>query len=391
MSEYLFHFRQNAQATFIIKYKHKVEVEDTVGPADGFESILRNFGQSIHFLEIFSRLHGINDIKTLQMVNQHATALKSLFLCRFVLTENMINVRSLFEKLDTLELVYCQLQNGSEKLLAACTELKVLRMHANDFEDNSIGITFPNVEEIWLHVDGDAESKVEKLIALNPTVKRLKIGYGSFYCVQYNAIYLIDRYLYKLGHAKIDNIFRHRYAQKEQFEKCLKQLSRWDSLKTLTLPLDDFAIFFLNKLAKANVPIECLTLNCAAIANEMHRTYVWVPMTLSEGYIIELVNKIPHLEELHLMDMMLPSITATGIQNITENFGKLSHLEVDNRGDLEDIQIEMDNYQLMLKAIQSRPKKIQLSISHYNKMEINVPEEVLLVNREWLTFIKKGF
>lgn len=383
-------FRQNAQATFITKYKHKVEIKDTVGVADEFEAILRNFGQSLHFLEISSGLHGINDIETLQMVNQHATALQSLTLYRFALTEDMINVRAVFENLYSLSLIYCDLQKGGEKLLSECTELKALRMYGNDCEDNGISITFSKLEEVFLHpyYDEDGEIQVKKFIAVNSTLKRLKLGYSTRYEFRCDAIDMIREHLYSLGHVKIGNIFRHRNAQKEQFEKCVKHLDRWDSLQMLQLPLDGFGTLLLNEFAKINLPIECLSHSCVEIARaiEKHRGESYLTrFDLPEDYVIDLVNKLPQMEELDLLYRITSNITAAGIQKIIESSKKLSYLGIYNA---RNIQIEMDDYQMMLNAVQNRGTKIPLSICLGNEVEPNVPAESLLANRKWLKFSK---
>lgn len=386
-------FRQNAHETFDAKYKRKVEVKDTLGQPNGFEAILRNFGSSIHDLEVLSRLHGINDFKTLEMINQHAVALKSLVLYEYNFTENMISVRPLFEKLHTLKLFDCEFENGGEKMLAACTELKVLRMQCN-----CVGIAFPKLEEVsFSNCKCKELSRVrsngfllEKFITLNPTLKRLKFDYESR-----KTLGLIIDHLRNLGQVKIGNIFRYRYAQKDEFEKCVQSLMSQgaqalscSSLKMVTLPSDDFTVLLLNELARVEVPIECLSSNCIDIANAIEKNKLkylksWF-FLFSDYSIKELVKEMPQLEELHLnCKASTRRISVIGIRKLIKNSKKLSYLRIE---DAEKIQIEMEDYQIILKAIQNRPDKIPLSICLGNKKKPNVPTELVLANCEWLQF-----
>lgn len=397
MSNVCVRFRKNAQDIFITKYKRKVEVKDTLGQPDEFEAILRNFGTSIHVLEIFSGLHGINDFNTLQMVNQHTTALKSLVLCNFVFTDNMISIRSLFEKLHTLELIGCNLKNGGRKVLSACTELNVLRMSESDWADNCIGIAFPKLEEICLLTPYTRALKIEleKFITSYPALKRFKFGYRATYCCK--AIDLIFDHLQNLGQVKIGHIFRHRYAQKDQFEKCIQRLSQCakvlsrSSLKMLTLPPDDFTVLLLNELAEIELPIECLSLNCVDIANAFESCERFcdsgflIGWDFSNNYINELVKKMPQLEELHLINFLSTPINTTEIRKMIEDSKSLSYLVVANNS-----QIEMDDCQTILKAIQNRPEKIPLTICLGYKKKLDVSTEFLLENREWLRFISSS-
>lgn len=102
----------------------------------------------------------------------------------------------------------------------------------------------------------------------------------------------------------------------------------------------------------------------------------------TDDHMIDLAKELPQLGAMHLDGSTAKNITSIGLRNMVGHAKMLSHLTL---RDAHNIQIQMSDYFSMLKSVQGRSGKIQLEIKiKSNGDNLNVPEEVLLANREWL-------
>lgn len=384
-------FQFHALQAFKLKYKHAINrahVAEFKNRPEKFEDMLRNFGSLIHSLAIDQKTLKIDAIDQLKLIGKYAPALKHLTLFNFGVDEYVNDLRPLFSKLETLSLSSCGFTDGAEELLTPCAELKHLSMDDFDWDNVCIDHAFPKLEEV--HMNGcstvdDAEFK--KFIQLNPTLKKLSIS-GNSELKSASIFQAIGQYSKNLVELEIDQ----ENFERKLFQKCALSLGRLGSLKKLTLNnIGLSATPLLKKLAVKAVPLEHLSLKKGSIDSDaiksmsellkLNHIELENIKNLTDDHVNELA-KLPQLRAVHLEGSTAEDITTVGLRNMLNHAKVLSHLVLKRA---TNIQIGMNDYSAMLKSVQDRPQKIKLEIEITGDGDkIDVPDEVLSVNREWL-------
>lgn len=371
----------------VIKFGHVAEFKNR---PDLFEVMLRNFGSTIHSLSIDKNALKIDAIDLLKMFNKYMPALKDLKLKNFTVDEDLNDVHPLFAKLQTLSMSDCAFSDGAEELLAPCAELKQLSISDVDWDNHCIDHTFPKLQEVSItccSTIDDAEFK--KFIASNTTLKKLTIDNNSE-LKSASIIQSIGQHLKNLVELEID---QEHFEGKSQFHKSTLSLGRLSSLKKLTLNYNGLPMkALLKKLAEKAVPLEHLTLKKGSVDSsaiksmseliKLNEIQLEDIKNLTDDHVVELAKELPQLRYITCGGSTAEDITTNGLQNVISHAKKLSQLVLKRASSIE---IDMADYSKMLNSVQDRPEKIKLEIEITgNGDKVNVPDEVLAENREWL-------
>lgn len=107
---------------------------------------------------------------------------------------------------------------------------------------------------------------------------------------------------------------------------------------------------------------------------------------LTEEHLIDIAKELPKLEELYLFEVP-DEIGTIAIKKVVKHAKKLSVLRLVS---MQSIEIDVDDYKAILKNVQSRPEKTKLMIEVVSDGDkVDVPEEMMNANREWLHIDEK--
>lgn len=385
-------FQQHAIDVFNLKYKHVVKREDIAefkGPVK-FKMMLRHFGSLIHSLSIDKNYLKGNAVDLLNMISEYAPVLKELTLDGFNVggggNGSVNGVHKLFARLEKLTLFECEFKNGARKLFASCAELKHLSLNMCEWNNRCIDQKFPKLEEMHLYDFSDMEDdELEMFIISNPSLKRMSIC-DNMNSYEVDMMQTIGEHLKNLEELKIDEIF---FDERSEFQS----LGDLPLLRKLSLDANFHSVAPLIKmLAEKAVPLEYLALEDTEMDSnairsmskltKLNEIQLSCVSDLTDEHVIELAKELPQLREIHLKESTAKDITTIGLRNILGHAKKLSHLVLESAS---NVQIDMSDYRSMLKSVQNRPEKIKLEIKITgNGNKVNVPEDVLSANREWL-------
>lgn len=385
-------FKQRAKEAFSVKYK-KVSLYFHEFMEEPNEELLCIFGPMIQSLWIEREFGELYDDIVLKWIEEKTTSeLKVLKLSKFTI-DGKIDIHSTLANLEKLELDRCNLVSYyyvNKPLLAACIELKTLQIKQTNYRDfKCINQQFPKLEEISL-VDSSALNDADLIgfVTLNPTLKKLVIE-NNHNVKSVEIIRVISQHLRNLVELGIDQCF----DKVDKFQRYVLSLSQLNSLETLKINFNSMSIApLMEGLATNCVPIENLMLKNGRIDTEaiesmsqlkQMKTLVLNDIDgLSDERFIGLAMTLPQLQKLNLDGLTAKGISSIALKEMLPYAIKLSLLSFAKEC---DFLIDVDDYEAILKTVQSRPEKVHLlvKIKGYGGI-VDVPEEILAGNREWL-------
>lgn len=354
-------------------------------------SMLENFSSSIRSLTISpvcGRFDNDTHGQTLQLIEKHAAShLKELKLVGFQFRTKL--VQSTFSHIENLQLIRCSMNNNQKGTMATAENLKVLHIEASDWKQRLINLRFDTVKEIHLIRNSKLSNfQLSHFVATCPSLNKLVIkeneGINSV-----GVIRLIGQRLPNLVELELDQEFTLN-----QFQKTVENLSQLKSLKSLKLNFNDLAIAPLMKGLVANkVPIEQLTLKVGSISNDaieaisqlkQIKSLELIDMDdLKSVHMIDLVKNLPLLQHFTLEGTSGDELDCTTLMNIVAHGTKLSNIDLTSIDYI--LTIHDEDYKTMLKSVQNRPEKLQLTIEVSSRgTVIEFDEELLEKNRDWL-------
>lgn len=387
-------FNRHANDMFSAKYKEldMYDAFDKMLSKNETEALLRNFGALIHSLVASSgRVASTNQF--LIKVNNYCAHLKVLNLSGFRIFGVLYKkLRPLFAALEKLTLKDCKLSDNMKALFGVCGKLKSLDLtDCNMSNGKCIKQTFPALEEVsFVRTDGLKNHALNTFIASNTTVKKLKIDDNSN-PLSTEIFHLIGVHLAELTDLEIGEIEFNDSTEETHFLRDVQFLSHLKSLKVLKINLQSYSMFSLvSSLAANDSSIEHLELHESSVDGKAIEKIAQLKqikilkvsqIDLTDEHLILLAKGLPQLHQLHLYEAS-DEVSTIGIKKMISHAKRLSMLKI---ASMDNIEIDVDDYKAMLKHVQNRPEKLKLSIEitgHGGK--VDVPEEILRENREWL-------
>lgn len=398
-------FNQHAQQAFSSKHKNVLINEKSKIFARSMghdqrlqtlESMFRNFGTSIRSLTISPVCRDPDNIlysthyQVLQMIEKHAARhLKELKLMDFQIRAKL--VQSTFSNIERLELIDCTMSNQKGSVVTA-SNLKVLHIEASEWKQRLINQQFNTVKEIHLIRNPNlTDFQLSHFVTSYPSLNKLVIRENDG-LDRVGAIRLVGQRLQHLVELEIDQDFTN--SNMREFQKSVESLSQLKCLKSLTLNFLDSSVEPLMKgLVANNVPIEQLTLKLGGITNDaieaitklkQIKTLELIDMEdLMDMQMVDLVKHLPLLQHFTLEGISADELNCSTLKDIVARGTKLSSIDLKSIDYV--LSIEDDDYKTMLRSVQSRPQKVQLSIEVSGRGSvIDFDEELLQKNRDWL-------
>lgn len=375
-------FNELATKTFSSSYKMVIISSST---SEKFqESLLRNFGSSIEAIGFMSNTRN-SDNSALRLIGQHCTTkLKQFSLMSFHFENKWPNFYPNFAQLETLTLVDCHFKNGTKQMLSTCADLKKLDFYGCFWNDKCLNQTFSKIERAGFNSNfGFSNSEFDAFITLNPTLKYVSVIAGSLDSSK--VIQSVIQKLPTLLELEIDLSTTHP----KEFEK----LGQLNCLKVLKLNFNSLSVTPLMKsLVENRAPIEKLAIIKGQLDTEAIDTIAQMKEIqildfvkcygLTDEHIIAMATGLPQLQEFHLQKLVSANLSTTGMKKMVAQASKLKLLELNF---IDDIEIDVNDYKMMLKAVQNRPEKIKLLIEIKNNGDkVDGIEEILMENRNYL-------
>lgn len=378
-------FNQHAKAAYAVNYK---EVEMIFSFID-IEAMVRKFGQEISSLSVVSVGWASNNKRLLQTIIEHVSSKLEELKLSYISTDGNVAVNSTLTNLKYLELVDFHMENLRE-LLEACPQLKVIKMKHCQWNGRCFPI-IKHLEEIQLIRNPSInDSQFVLFVVMNSSLKKLVLEHNH----ELNSVIIfgiIGRLFSNLVDLEIDQPFRDNC----RFDLMVQNLGRLSSLKALKLNFNSMSVATLMRaLAIKQVQIEQLkiingdidtdAINSMAQLNQMKTLELDDINGLIDEHVIALAKSLIKLQDLALNGSTANGISVSTLKKIVSHAPKLSSLTLNAASSLS---IDLDDYNIILKAIQNRPDNVPLMVRVTSAGKvINVPENILRMNREWLSF-----
>lgn len=386
-------FKKCAEDAFSNKYKTVNLDGDDTDVLINFGKLIRSLNIDFDVFSVFDRQKFIN----LDMINEYTChKLEELSISSLRSSETLINPL-LFVNLKHIELEYCTNPNLNQ-LLKVCPKLEILKIKSCGEIENCLNQRFEQLKEFHLVNSTENVESINTFIITNSSLTKLK-WVNSF--PHMRSIGLIGQHLQRLVELELgleSGLLDLEFEREEPtgFEASLQILSNLNSLKALKLSFkfnEPWSIApLLNALATNQSPLELILLNNAEITDaaiesmselkQLNRIQLDNVDGLTNDHVIQLSKELPNLQHFCLKGDSGEDITVTALKTMIRYSMKLSRIEISKA---DSISINSSDYFTMLEIIQKRPDKIQLSIILTGHGDIvNVPEEIVAQNREYL-------
>lgn len=392
-------FNKLAKVTFASEHKHLDLCHTSFYNHDLIETAMKHFGKDTHSLCIDANLFSM-EADAFRIIEQNCgPTLKQIELRNFQFQIDLRALRPIFAGIDRLELYHCFAGIGVSELMAACVELKSLKMSHYHGDDRCImNRTFPKLQEFSIHdtdVDEANLAIFENFVIRHPTLIKLSIEVAMMISSVFRAI---GQHAKNLQELEVTWHFYHLNDNNEQTQSDAAFMGQLSSLKKLKLHLDSVALLaVLNALVAGSVPIENLeilftesikddAMECILQLKQIKILHLETieESCVTDADVIEMAKCLPELEKLHLIDSHIinerhSQLTAIGLRNMLKHANKLELLKIRS---MDSIKIEVDDYKAMLSTVQERKEKVPLVIEIYGKGDqVDVPAAVLAQNQ----------
>lgn len=304
----------------------------------------------------------------------------------------LTKLRPLLSKLKVLKLKGVGTSDDLNSVLSVCAELKVMCLDTFDLNKwigRSIKRRFKNLEEArFISINGIADHELHSFIKSNPQLKKLAV-LRNHHLDPTKAIRSITRNLPMLEHLELDQSYCNMIDMEKRVLtlgrlKCLKVLKI--NLLTLSMPMAPL----MKALVVNGAPIEHLKLRKGWMDSEAIESISQMKQIrildfscvydLNDGRWIKLVKELPHLREIHFLNMSEPS--TIGLKEMLPYANQLTLLKLTITN---NISIDEDVYKILLGTVMNRPQQNKLSIGMVSyKKKVNVPHALLTANRKYL-------
>lgn len=272
-----------------------------------------------------------------------------------------------------------------------CTELKILHCSTCfSWYGRYLNQKFPSIEHATFSSFGFGYYGLDTFIKLNPSLKCL-----SFVSCEVQLLEVINSVIQTLPtlvQLEIDEIA----ICGAELEEIIPNLSRLNCLKVLKLDFKWICVKPLLKgLAGNRVPIERLKIISGVIDTEAIEVISQMKQIkilnlnkcygLTDEHIIHLAKELLQLKELDLNHRYI-GISTNGLKKMLALSNKLSLLK------LNSIYINVDDYQMMMRTVQSRTEKVKLliEISIYWD-EVYDPEETASLSTNHNSYLEINY
>lgn len=368
------------------------------------KQLFHNFGSMIQALTLTGTddESGMDEHDLLILAKMHCTSLKDLTLIGMYEDESFSNdLRLMFAGLETLNLEWCAPRrtksHNLKRLLSGCLELRSLRVeHCSAMV--WLEHTFPKLELLDISDYFEYCHKMfDQFLERHGNLRTLI--YGK-YCWSSEILATIGNCLPKLetlrySYQEIDDDLLMGEDERTQ-NKNILHLSKLKSLKTLSTQLNgaDSMKLLIDALFEENIPIERLEMLNSMINKDLvislskitsMEALSLVNCELDKVSLIELAIQLPMLSELEL------DTSGLTMSQITEMLPFAKHLSVLKIGSVKStVQINIVDYQSILKVVKGRDNGIQLCIILISDIRtLQIPQIMQLDNLRWLKIDEK--
>lgn len=244
-------------------------------------------------------------------------------------------------------------------------------------------LEFPHLESVYFNSQEITGYTLTEFLSLNQQLLSLEIHSEDLPPMIFESIGFYSRNLERL---QIKSSEFHEYESSDFHEELLdlselQKLSQFDVSGRLSLE------FLFKMFAENNIPIRSLEVDIEATdkvttiptIKTLNKLQCICRSDVDENCLIELVKSQPALQILEVVNMG-SIITIEAIEKILE-FGKnLTDFEATFCGS----DIDMESYNRILSLARDR---VKVRIVVWKRKEVNVPADILKMNRNWLTIL----
>lgn len=377
-------FRKIAEQVFGEHHNGKFDVDDSTYEKSAFRRVLCKFGllmKSIDASEVYGGID-VNDI-----VKCCGTNLDSLELNAVQIDCDI--VKSMFCRLTILGLYMCDFTGNANSLFQNCSQLERLMFDPKD-ACRFVAQKYPKLEYLTFDCGlAMGFTVIAPLLELNPQLKCLNLMAQS-------SDYFISAIV-----KSTKNLERLRMRQgmmattpEQQTRGVFLQLSKlhkliWLSMTAYGETYGKLLGPLMDAFAKENVLLEYLDVNQFEINSKdiksiqkiktMETLILNKIKKAAESDLIALTAELPYLSTLHLyfVDRVKPFITTEGLTKMIDNAKRLEYVAL---VDVRKLKINRKIYDDLLKAVENRTEKINLTIhivGCQSTCAIDVPQTIL--------------
>lgn len=239
---------------------------------------------------------------------------------------------------------------------------------------------FPHLESVRLNSTIVTDESLDEFLSLNPQLRALEVDSEHITPMIFQSI---GDYSKNLERLQIKSFEFHEYDSSELHEELsqlsdLRKLSEFGMSGRLSLDL------LLKMFAKDETPIQSLEVDLAATDSASSLPSIKTLRNLrcicrsniDENYLVKLVQSQTALETLQINNIRT-AITIETIEKILKVGKNLKNFELS----FYNFDVDLHSYNRILMLARDRVE-VRLIVS--NRREVDVPNDVLKVNRKWL-------
>lgn len=387
-------FNQLAKQAFTLKnMKLDQSNNNPLLESKEFHRMMSHFGSSIQSLKIHSKVVPENVFERYtSIIAEFCTNLKEIHLESF--HTGLVfcaQLRRIYANLDKLHLVQCSPPSDGDvaDISAACLGLEVLTLNDCKLwstESDWMQQKFRRLKEAHFYSNEQLDDeKLNTFIALNPTLTKLSVVENGIKSAK--MIRLIYEGLPDLQELHFDQITDNS----AEFQRNLKILSRFSSLKVLKLNFNSSPVAPLMKAIVANgIPIEELKLRNGRIDDEAINNISKMKLItllfiaeieeLADEHLITLAKGLPQIQFLCL-EKLSAKISTDGLKKMLPYANQLVGVMLDS---ISNIKFDMDDSNSVLNIVKNRPERKQFFLVIKSFLSIlQVPQTIILENKDY--------
>lgn len=357
---------------------------------------MENFGHLIKRLEIGGGPQGSHfrkdNIKesTLQLIASYCnlTVLSLAHLQAPSVRKITALLRPVFSRLVALKIMSCNLSQSFTEALRGCCEMATFEIHncGGDWEFPAFNI--PKLRSFYSLDDGDKHSTVGAMLTNNAQLKEVVLIHQNLENEVMNTIVNNLPLVETISICKLSGL--HDMPLEIGNPNVLQHLKHI-CLGAVHRRHVAYPISIMEKLAEANIPLECLEIFSE---NMPRNNFLNNFPTLKKLYVVGVPNSLAvvslaALNNLrNLRELVIGKCFASNDAGVLKLISNNENLHKINFG-LDDYEISAELYEQLVRVVQQRPQKIpiQIILSGKSFRKINYPQ----THRDLLSFSDHGF
>lgn len=269
-------------------------------------------------------------------------------------------------------------------MLGACDGISDIEMYSCNWDGNTIAnVHFPRLKQAKFYSNHSLnDTNFNRFIAFCPILEKLTLYWNPGLTSKSSC--LICKHLSQLIELDVNEPSIYIRSNVDTFGQLTK-------LESLTIRYRnhsiDYSPHLMEVLANGNVPIELVNID---IINQLEIEYLAKLKTMKMFTLECTVGLMDdNMLELAMGWPQIETINVIGLKNLVKHTKKLKYLKLE--GSTHLCTVNFDDYAEMVKMVQNRPERIQLSIvcKCFDHRVFRVPNSISSKYQEWLLIDEK--